>query len=454
MSALNSRPHALLIFPPVYDFALYDLFLRPYAPLKLGRWLERWGYTVSMINALDYRETGREPGLKKPPRRPNGTGKFFRRVVGPPPVLKNPGRSYARYGVSSGNFERRLKNIRPDLILVTSGMTYWYPGVREATALAKKIHPRVPLIVGGIYATLCTKHAERILEADAVVSGNAFPGLCASLAKLNLPVPGDAPPEEYLLKPAYHFDACAVRLNSGCMFRCSYCASHALCGGFKAGDPDRLARLVYTIHRRFGITAFAFYDDALLAGPARGITRFLAKIIEYGRGLDFYVPNGLHLAYIDKHTAGLMKQAGFKEVRLGFESAEPGFHDAYGAKHGVPMLEQAVDCLKGGGFKSHEIAVYVLAGLPGQYPEEVERSIRFAASFGIQVHVAEYSPIPQTALWPVSVKLSRFPLAEEPLTHNNSLFPLEWERFSVRDMKNLKLLAHGLRQVALKTSQG
>ena len=34
--------------------------------------------------------------------------------------------------------------------------------------------------------------------------------------------------------------------------------------------------------------------------------------------------------------------------------------------------------------------------------------------------------------------MSRYPLAEEPLFQNNSLFPMEWEGFSARDLSAIK----------------
>ena len=82
--------------------------------------------------------------------------------------------------------------------------------------------------------------------------------------------------------------------------------------------------------------------------------------------------------------------------------------------------------------------------MPGQAAEEVEDSIRLAADLGIRVSVAEYSPVPLSALWEKSAQMSRFPLTEEPLTHNNTILPLQWERFTLEDLERLKVLARNL----------
>jgi len=450
MARLSVKPQALLIFPPVYDFALFDLFLRPYALLKLGRWLEQSGFSVALINALDHRGIESETGLKTPQRKPDGTGKFLRQVATKPKVLASLNRHYARYGIPARILEQKIKQTQPDIILITSGMTYWYQGVQEVVRLVKKLHPQVPVVVGGIYATLCTAHAKKSLEADEIITGSAYPALCTILRNLKLPVPTAPPAEEYLLNPLYYYDACTIRLNSGCVFDCSYCASRKLGGEFSLGQPEHLAAVVKNLKTQFGISSFAFYDDALLAQKHKGIIPFLKQIIDMDYKLNFFVPNGLHIAFMDSKTAKLMKQAGFKEVRLGFESAHHAFHTTHGFKHNVAMLSEAVSAIKYGGFAPSEIAVYVLAGLPGQYPEAVEESIHFAASFGIQVFVAEYSPIPETKLWQQSIAQSSFPIAEEPLTHNNTLFALQWEKFTLQDMQRLKRLASELRQQLVK----
>ena len=52
----KDRPLVILIQPPVYDFAFYDLFIKPLALLRLGAWFQADGYRVEIINYLDYRE--------------------------------------------------------------------------------------------------------------------------------------------------------------------------------------------------------------------------------------------------------------------------------------------------------------------------------------------------------------------------------------------------------------
>jgi hypothetical protein len=58
-------------------------------------------------------------------------------------------------------FEALLRNgPRPDIILITTMMTYWYPGAFDAIATLKKVFPGVPIVLGGLYATLCPEHAD------------------------------------------------------------------------------------------------------------------------------------------------------------------------------------------------------------------------------------------------------------------------------------------------------
>ena len=49
-------------------------------------------------------------------------------------------------------------------------MTYWYPGVFEAIKIIKESLPRVPVVLGGKYATLCYDHAVNYSGADYVIA--------------------------------------------------------------------------------------------------------------------------------------------------------------------------------------------------------------------------------------------------------------------------------------------
>jgi hypothetical protein len=445
-AAAARAPRALLLHPPVYDFALYDLFLKPYALCRLGAWLESCGYKVRLVNALDYSDPRSRQLLGSPRRERRGTGKFFRQVVETPAVLSELARSYARYGMVAESLEERIGAEQPDIVFLSAGMSYWYPGVVEAIRAVRRFFPRVPVVLGGIYPTLCPEHARRQSGADFVISGPAFPELPELLRSLSLPASQSWEEERLLLLPEANWEAGVLRLNRGCPFSCAYCASHRINPGFSAGRPELLLRTVTEMHGRYGTRNFAFYDDALLAGKERAFLQFLESVLASGLRLSFFLPNAVHLCFLDVPTAAAMKRSGFREVRLGFESARPGFHDSLDRKLKPGMLAAGLETLFQGGFQPRDVIAYVLAGLPEQRAGEVEESIRYAASFGIRVQVAEYSPTPGSSLWPQAVRLSSFPLAEEPLTHNNTLLPMRWPGLTVRDLEELKALARRLSQ--------
>ena len=440
----RARPRALLLYPPIYDFALYDLFLKPYALCRLGAWLDRAGYAVRMVNAMDYTDPASMAALGASRREACGTGKFFRQIVASPQTLSGIRRRYARYGIVAESLERRIAAEQPDIVFVSAGMTYWYPGVVEAVRAVRGIFPGVPIVLGGIYPTLCPEHARAHVDADLVVRGPAFPSLQEFLKRARFPVAETQEGEQLLLMPEVNWKAGVVRLNRGCPLSCAYCSSKALEPRFVQGDAQLLFETVRRIHRRFATRCFAFYDDALLVNKEQAFLPFLERLLDSGLDLQFYVPNAVHLRYLDGRCAVLMRRSGFAEVRVGFESCVPEFHETLDTKLAASMLGEGLEHLLQAGFPPDALIAYVLAGLPGQEAGEVELSIHHAARFGIRVQVAEYSPTPGSSLWAQAVSRSPFALAEEPLTHNNSILPMRWRGFTVADMDRLKLLCRNL----------
>jgi hypothetical protein len=88
------------------------------------------------------------------------------------------------------------------------------------------------------------------------------------------------------------------------------------------------------------------------------------------------------------------------------------------------------------------MGVYLLIGLPDQVEAEVAASIRRVRELGATPVLAQYSPIPGTALWPRACECSRYDLQADPLFQNNSLFPC-WSQFSWERYTRLKRLAAG-----------
>jgi radical SAM superfamily enzyme YgiQ (UPF0313 family) len=187
-----------------------------------------------------------------------------------------------------------------------------------------------------------------------------------------------------------------------------------------------------------GVSRFALYDDNFLF---RGDAFSKPLLLGIGRlpfEVVFYNPNALNASLIDREVAALLKEAGFREVRIGLETIDPAAQKIMGGKVSREAFELAVTVLEHAGFAPDAIKAYVLAGLPLQRWEEVKRTVDYAAHFGIQVSLAEYTPIPHTAMVEQYRSLARYPIVEEPLFQNNSLFPFAWEGFTEADMNRLK----------------
>jgi radical SAM superfamily enzyme YgiQ (UPF0313 family) len=166
---------------------------------------------------------------------------------------------------------------------------------------------------------------------------------------------------------------------------------------------------------------------------------FLKELIRRRMPIHFHCPNGLHLREITSELSGLMFKAGFRTIRFGFETSDGLRQTSTGGKVDNEEFIDAVINLKQAGYRTEDIGVYLLCGLPGQSADEVMESIRFVRSCGVRPIIAEYSPIPGTGLWNEAVASSPYPIATEPLFQNNSLLPCRNDSLTYEMYQRLKL---------------
>ena len=446
----TDAPHILLVNPWIHDFAAYDVWAKPLGLLTLAAILRQHGCRLSYADCLD-RFHPRAPYVD--PYAHYGRGPYRKTRLPKPDLFPDVLRRFARYGIDPGWFREDLRRLpKPDLVWVTSGMTYWYPGVQQTIAELKHVFPQTPVALGGIYATLYPDHARRCSGADEVCVGPAEPDLLDRVRVHTgwAPAPRFDPqdPDTYPF-PAFDLQRqisyVPLLTTRGCPYACAYCASHLLQPRRLRRSPASVVEELIHWHRRWAVSDFILYDDAFLADREGHSLPVLEAIVQSNLAVRFHTPNALHLRGITPETARLMFAAGFTTLRFGLETAE--FEDRSGLDHKVTAaeFEQAVCWLKNAGFSRRQIGAYLLVGLPDQPAAAIARSIDTVQHAGITPVLAYYTPIPGTALWNTAVASSRYDLAADPLYTNNSVLPCRGEPFNWKWLSELKQRTAGRR---------
>jgi len=363
-TSLADMPHEriLLVNPPIYDFAAYDYWLKPLGLLYLSSILKNNGKNVFLLDAMDRHH----PYFKKTIEREYGTGKFEYKYVEKPHVLKRVPRRFKRYGLPEEVIKKTIEGIKPDIVLVTTTLTYWYPGAVEILNTVKEIDKSIPVILGGIYPTLIKSHAktlgfDRVFTIREMEDFAEFMGIKFPASFRDYPIP------DYSF---YRSGYVSITTSVGCPFRCPYCASYILYPEFSSKEPEMVVNEILFFGGK-GIRNIAFYDDALLFPPDRFISIF-SKFFK--KGIRFHTPNGVHARFINREIAEVMKGAA--------------------------------------GYGDFEIGGYILFGLPGQTEEDCRKDMEFLNSLKVRIYLSEFSPVPGTKYYNLS----------DPIMSNNSAY--------------------------------
>jgi len=411
----------LLINPWIYDFAAYDFWLKPYGLLFIGGKLRKLGYKIHYLDLLD----PFHPQLpKKPKRKKFGTGHFYKELIPKPFFFNDVPRRFYRYGIPLPILEKELSSLRFKAVFLTCSLTYWYPGLITLLEFFTKKYPAVPVYIGGIYAKLCYNHLKYLIDNyysayPIYIVQEDYKKFLDHIKKNYLPS-GEPYPHDY---PVFDLQTkipyVVIMTSLGCPFNCPYCASKRLYPHFEPRNPEEVFKEILFWHKNYGVIDFAFYDDALLFNFKNHLQIILENLFIHGIKVRFHTPNAIHARFVTKEVAKLLKQSGFETIRIGLERVENRFDN----KVSIEEFLEAVAYLREAGFKENQLGAYFLYGVPEENFEEVKRGLLFLAEKRVPPYLAEFSPIPGTPFFELAKLHSRYPIEEDPIFHNNTVFP-------------------------------
>ena len=408
----------LLVNPPIYDFAAYDLWAKPLGLLYLSSILKRQQMDVEFFDYMDRNY----PNIPQQKSNKYGCGHYIQQEIEKPEVISNIKRKYHRFGIPTDIAENFFQHIeKPDIIIIGSIMTYWYLGVIEVSNLLKKIFPDIPIILSGIYATLCNEHAKTIKTIDDVVIGS-FDNFSPIFEKYNINIELNSNFERFPL-PDYSFykkkEYIVLKTSIGCPFKCNYCAQYILNNNtYTIKNPLKIKEEIYQLADEENIQNIAFYDDALIFNSDKLIKVLLKEVNKDGKKFYFHTPNGLHARFLDQELAELMFSAKFIQPRFSLETSNSQEQKNSNNKVNNSEYERTIKYLNDVGYKKGEYITYLLIGMPGQNIENIKESIKYVHNLGSKISLSEYSPIPYTKDWQALPQ----ELKKDPLTQNNTYF--------------------------------
>ncbi len=405
-------PKILLVNPPIYDFAAYDFWLKPYGMLRVAGLL-RGRSDFKLFDYLDHLH----PFVieqKKLHTDKWYRGELYNQQIPSPDCLSQIPRYFRRFGLPQKLFLDFLAQQQPpDFVFIQTMMTYWYPGVKEVIENVRKTCPKAKIVLGGNYVTLCPNHAQK-LDADFLVCGNNLEPLWKYL---------DLAPDSNQLPlwETYNkLNTGVLKLTDGCPFNCTYCSVPAAYGKFEPRPLEHsLTEIEFLI--KHNVENIAFYDDALLFDAEKVLIPFSNELVNRNIKVNFHTPNALNARFITKELAKLMVKAGFKTFYIGFESSSSQWQQATGSKVFSDELADAVKHLIAAGADAANITAYQILGHPHIGIQQLEDSMRFVNSLGIRGMLADFSPIPGT---PDGEYCRKWVDMDEPLMHNKTAFPI------------------------------
>jgi radical SAM superfamily enzyme YgiQ (UPF0313 family) len=326
---------------------------------------------------------------------------------------------------------------RPDLV----GITSFTSQAARAYEIARHFQSRkVPVVMGGIHASMCTDEAMQ--HVDSVVVGEAegiWPRVLADVRTGNLQRLYEAPAlrsdtiaraRHDLLPDGYAFGA--IQTTRGCPLNCSFCSVTAFNGArYRKRPIDDVVAEMASIREKLVLVV----DDNLIGTSAAHIARakdLFRAIIDANLSKKWIAQVTVNMGD-DEELLTLAAKAGCIGVFIGFESPTPEGLAEVGKKFNLTKGRDPRVAVRR--IQRHKILVVAsfIIGLDGDRQGIGRRTADAGSRYGVDILNALFlTPLPGTKVWDQMQTEGRI---------RANTFPQDWQyytlTFPVADYKQL-----------------
>jgi radical SAM superfamily enzyme YgiQ (UPF0313 family) len=368
---------------------------------------------------------------------------------------------------SLSDFILKEADFKPDIVAISYMIASSWRPVKRLIPLLRSLFPKARIVMGGNHATSVHRHLFKLLDIDFLVRGEgekAFEALVDALAagkdaeassirgvydraKAEGPltelgdtlVDGEVPhPAWELLDKERYFDGRIsggfvsdqsitwgfLTTARGCYNNCTYCAKNSGAGAKARFYADQfvLDEIKYQ-NEKFGAVGFIVIEEMFNANKPR-MLRLLKEIKALGiKGLRLALPGVLYINALTEEMIDALVDMGLDSLVLPVESASP-----YVLKHIMKKnvdLERAKRLTAYARSKGIVVQAFFIIGLPGEKPEHLEESVRFAKSMNCDwSSFFIYNPLPGSPLYDGLV--SQGIIVDGPESWENVYFRNRW----------------------------
>ena len=333
-----------------------------------------------------------------------------------------------------GDVEEELRSFNPDVVGITSVTPSIYEAYKVAET-AKKVRDDCTVVLGGPHATFMPRQTmEECKYIDIIVRGEGeetTKELIENIEKgasLN-EVKGitfrekneiiDAEPRPFIkniddipfpsrdLLPMHLYKFNGVKYTTmltsrGCPFKCSFCSSSRLFGGYwRERSPENVLEEMKIIYEEYNIRNIEFMDDTFTLNQERA-EKICDEIIKQGWDISWGASSRVDT--LSKKLVEKMKKAGCWILFLGIESGSQKILDTIGKRITLEQVKKAVKILKDAGI---QVLGSFILGFLQDTTKTIKETIKFAKSLNLDY--AEFSvltPYPGTPIFDYAKKNS------------------------------------------------
>jgi anaerobic magnesium-protoporphyrin IX monomethyl ester cyclase len=200
--------------------------------------------------------------------------------------------------------------------------------------------------------------------------------------------------------------------SRGCPHKCTFCGASRFLGKIwrKRKPEGMLEELLYWYGK--GYREFVF-EDSLFSADKKRIIAFCEMLIARDLNVQIDV-DGARADDLNREVLGKMKEANFRSITFGVESAANHVLDAFKKGESIEQIYDTISIADELGF---QIGMFFILGGPGETIEDARKSFAFSQRFENvkHAHFFKLTPIPGTSYFDYALnaglvsKYSRYP---------------------------------------------